>query len=229
MELKVLGSSSKGNCYLLENDFECLIVEAGVKLYDVKVALNFNINKVVGVAVSHIFHIDHGKYAPDYSKNFIPVISKFEHLKSFKLGNFTIKPFELFHDVETFGFLIHHAETGLVLFATDTSEIPYSFDGISTVIIEANYCEDIVYNRQYNQSLDARLQDRIGTSHLSIQQVVEFINDCDKSNLNKVVLIHLSDGSSNAVDFKNKVETAIGVPTYIADKGLIVNIDKELF
>lgn len=169
------------------------------------------------------------KYAPDYSKNFIPVISKFEHLKSFKLGNFTIKPFELFHDVETFGFLIHHAETGLVLFATDTSEIPYSFDGISTVIIEANYCEDIVYNRQYNQSLNARLQDRIGTSHLSIQQVVEFLNDCDKSNLNKVVLIHLSDGSSNANDFKTKVESAIGVETFIADKGLILNIDKDLF
>lgn len=27
MRLKVLGSSSSGNCYLLENDKECLVIE----------------------------------------------------------------------------------------------------------------------------------------------------------------------------------------------------------
>ena len=228
MQLKVVGSSSKGNTYLLDNEIETLVIEAGCKLSEVKPYIDFDVNRLVGLIYSHV-HNDHSKYAPDYSKNFIPVVSQFEHLKSFKLGNFTIKPFELFHDVETFGFLIHHPETGLVLFATDTSHIPYSFDGICTAIIEANYCEDIVYNRQFNQSLNAKLQDRINISHLSIQQVIEFLTDCDKSNLNKVVLIHLSDGSSNAKDFKEKVESAIGVQTFIADKGLIIDINKDLF
>lgn len=228
MKLKVVGSSSKGNTYLLDNGREALVIEAGCKMSEVKQYIDFDVNRIVGLIYTHV-HKDHSQYASDYSKSFIPVVSKFEHLKSFKLGNFTIKPFELFHDVETFGFLIHHHEIGLVLFATDTSHIPYSFNGICTAIIEANYCEDIVYKRQYNQCLNTKLQDRINISHLSIQQVIEFLTDCDKSNLNQVVLIHLSDGSSNATDFKNKVETAIGVPTYIADKGLILNIDKDLF
>lgn len=46
MMLKVLGSSSKGNCYILENESEALILEAGIKFQDVKKALNWNIAKV---------------------------------------------------------------------------------------------------------------------------------------------------------------------------------------
>lgn len=53
MKLKVLGSSSSGNCYILENDAEALIIEAGVSFKEVKVALDFNIRKIQGVVVSH--------------------------------------------------------------------------------------------------------------------------------------------------------------------------------
>jgi len=53
MLLDVLGSSSKGNCYLLHNDKECLVLETGVPFMEVKKVLNFNISKVVGVCVSH--------------------------------------------------------------------------------------------------------------------------------------------------------------------------------
>ena len=53
MLLKILGSSSSANGYILENNSECLILEAGVKLSRVKYILNFNISKVAGVCVSH--------------------------------------------------------------------------------------------------------------------------------------------------------------------------------
>lgn len=36
MELKVLGSSSNGNCYILDNGKEALILEAGVRFQEVK-------------------------------------------------------------------------------------------------------------------------------------------------------------------------------------------------
>lgn len=36
MVLKVLGSSSQGNCYILENRDEALIIEAGVRFIEVK-------------------------------------------------------------------------------------------------------------------------------------------------------------------------------------------------
>lgn len=53
MKLKVLGSGSSGNCYILENDTEALIIEAGVLFMEVKKALDFSISKIRGVVISH--------------------------------------------------------------------------------------------------------------------------------------------------------------------------------
>jgi phosphoribosyl 1,2-cyclic phosphodiesterase len=53
MELIVIGTGSKGNCYLLKSSNECLIIEAGCKLIEVKKALNFNIQNIQGMLVSH--------------------------------------------------------------------------------------------------------------------------------------------------------------------------------
>ena len=49
MHLKCLGSSSAGNCYLLENETECLMIECGIPIKEVKKAMNFNIRKIVGL------------------------------------------------------------------------------------------------------------------------------------------------------------------------------------
>lgn len=53
MVLKCLGSSSAGNCYLLENNEECLVIEAGLPLKEVKKAVDFNVRKINGVVISH--------------------------------------------------------------------------------------------------------------------------------------------------------------------------------
>lgn len=53
MKINVLGSSSKGNCYLLEEGNEIIILEAGISLFEVKKILNFNISKIRGVCISH--------------------------------------------------------------------------------------------------------------------------------------------------------------------------------
>ncbi|MFA6812950.1 MAG: hypothetical protein WCR45_07660 [Bacteroidaceae bacterium] len=54
MKLSVLGSSSKGNAYILEsNDGEKLIIEAGVKMIEYKKALNFNMRDIRACVVSH--------------------------------------------------------------------------------------------------------------------------------------------------------------------------------
>lgn len=61
MELKVLGSSSSGNCYIIDNGKEALILEAGVRFQEVKKALGYNLRKVVGCLITHR-HQDHAKY-----------------------------------------------------------------------------------------------------------------------------------------------------------------------
>jgi len=54
MKIKVLGSSSRGNCYLLQaNNGETLIIEAGISLKDIKKGLDFNLKGVVGCLITH--------------------------------------------------------------------------------------------------------------------------------------------------------------------------------
>jgi hypothetical protein len=46
MELRVLGSNSSGNGYILTNGVETLILECGIKFSEVKKSLNFNISTI---------------------------------------------------------------------------------------------------------------------------------------------------------------------------------------
>lgn len=55
MTLKCLGSESKGNSYILtSNTGEILILEAGIHVKDVMQSIQFDIDKIVGVCVSHV-------------------------------------------------------------------------------------------------------------------------------------------------------------------------------
>ena len=87
MKLKVLGSSSSGNCYILESDTEALIIEAGLPFIEVKKALNFNVRKIVGVVVSHS-HGDHAKYVAEYKKSGINIFQLFDTDDSNQLRKF---------------------------------------------------------------------------------------------------------------------------------------------
>lgn len=51
--LKVLGSSSEGNCYILESGNEKIIIELGVPWRDIIKGLNYKIDDVAGCLVSH--------------------------------------------------------------------------------------------------------------------------------------------------------------------------------
>lgn len=65
MILKCLGSSSRGNCYILEAADETLIVEAGIPMRDIKKGLGWQLGKVVGCLVSHR-HEDHARSLNDF-------------------------------------------------------------------------------------------------------------------------------------------------------------------
>jgi len=230
MILKVLGSSSSGNCYLLTNENETLVIEAGVSFKEVKIALGHDILKIVGCLVSHS-HLDHSKYMNEYAKAGIPVLSPETHLlnTSLQYGSFTITTFSLIHDVPIYGFHIHHPETGNVLFITDTGEIPYKFANLNQIIIEANYDSDIVYDLMLNDKLNVAGQNRVESSHLSIQKTLEFFAENDISKVQNIVLIHLSGGSSNAKDFQKRTELATGKKVTIADKGITIDFNLNPF
>jgi phosphoribosyl 1,2-cyclic phosphodiesterase len=248
MKLTILGSSSKGNCYILENDTEALIIECGVNIKEVKQALNFNLQKVVGCLMTHE-HGDHSKSAFDVMKSGIDLYSTkgtFDALNldwnyahranpimqngQFKVGNFNIISFDVKHDAaEPCGFLINHLETGTVLFLTDTYYVPYTFKGLHNIIVEANYSKAIIDKRTSTGSMKSFLSDRIIASHMSLETCKELLQANDLSQVNNIVLIHLSDGNSDAIHFLNEVKNLTGKNVTIADAGVIIDFDKTPF
>jgi hypothetical protein len=52
-KLKCVGSSSSGNCYLIECKDEKLILELGVSWKNIVESLKYEINNVVGALCSH--------------------------------------------------------------------------------------------------------------------------------------------------------------------------------
>ncbi len=245
MQLTVLSSGSKGNCYILESSTgERLILEAGVNFNEVKKAINFEVNTVVGCLQSHI-HLDHFKYVRDFLRAGIncyttpETIEKsaikhhrlysMETKKTYHIGSFKVIAFHAIHDCECYGFLINHVECGNLLFVTDSSYIPHKFPGLNNILIEANYSLEKVMNDTYKDSTKNFLTKRVIESHMSDKTCCEVLQANDLTAVNNIVLIHLSDRNSDAIKFKQTVSDLTGKTVHIADKGLSINFSKYPF
>lgn len=236
MVLKVIGSGSAGNAYLLENEEEALLIECGVNIKEIKKAINFKISKIKGCLVSHE-HKDHAKSINEIAETGISVYATAGTLacfcgikqsaitvnKTFKAGGFKAKAFDINHDAaEPVGYLIHHKDCGNVLFLTDTYYSDYKFLGLNQIIIEANYSEKIIDEKLKDQMF---LRDRILKSHMSIETCVKLLEANDLQNVNNIVLIHLSDGNSNEFEFKNIVKNKFNKTTHVATNGMCIDFN----
>lgn len=214
MKLTVIGSSSAGNGYILKDSVgSCLILEAGVNIKDVKKALNFKLQGVLGCLVTHR-HGDHIKHAAKYMEAGIDIYCgkdngvnghrfiELENLKEKRIGPYRVIPFDVEHDVPCFGFLIHHEECGTICFITDTKYCKYRFPGLNNIIIEANYSLDIMTQRVLAGEMEGFLKNRVQESHMSFDTAMEFLEANDLSGVHKVVLVHLSSGNADPVRFQ---------------------------
>ena len=248
MNLKVLGSSSSGNCYILENEKEALVIEAGVSFKEVKKALNYNISKIVGVLVTHE-HGDHAKCIHEYLDNRINVYASqgtiqnckkavnhqfkakvIRAFEKFEIGGFKVNPFDVQHDVEEpLGFFIDHSETGNFIFATDTYYLKYTFKDLANIIIECNYSRDILYENIGLGRISGTLKNRTLKSHMSYDNCVEALKANDLSKVNNIVLIHLSDTNSNEIEFQKGIKELTGKNVFVAKKGLEIMFNNTPF
>lgn len=246
MKLKVIGTGSQGNAYILENENEALLIECGVKVLEIKKALNFKLSKVVGCIVSHE-HMDHAKYMYDLMLTGIDVYASYgtmkaRHLadefraktllnkKPIQIGNFKILPFDIKHDAaEPLGFLIDHPECGKTLFLTDTYYCKYTFPDLNNIIIEANYSKEII-DRKYGPDSDKEfLRNRILKSHFSLANCKDMLSANDLSSVNNIVLIHLSDSNSDEKQFIKEVYELTGKNVTAAVNGMQISFNKTPF
>jgi len=240
MKLIIIGSSSAGNSYALQSEEtgEILLIEAGVPIHDVKKAIGYQTSKVVACIASHS-HQDHAKCIPEYLRAGIAVSSNkdvaakypgvdtmYEGL-TFRFGTFKVTPFEVFHDVLNFGYLIHHPKAGTIFFATDCYNLQKIFKGCHTYMCEANY-DDGLLNKAVDEGKTPQSQaDRIRLSHMSLAHAVAFLQQSEaEKSAKQIVLIHGSSRHLDPEQAVGKFQQVLGVPTYYARKNLTINLVK---
>jgi phosphoribosyl 1,2-cyclic phosphodiesterase len=238
MKLKVLGSDSGGNCYLLQGDKETLILEAGLKFKEIKKGLGFNLSNVVGCLVTHE-HGDHAKaidemasagidiYASEgtLTRNLDAPIHRLFSVKDlcqFRVGSFVVLPFRVEHDAaEPLGYLIEHTDMGKLLFVTDTYYLKYKFNELNHILVECNYSQDILDENIESGLVHPTMKKRLLESHFELNGVVQMIEANDMTRVKNIVLLHLSNHNSDAELFQETIHQVSNVETYIADRGAV--------
>lgn len=240
MKLHVIATGSSGNAYLLSNERESLLIEAGVQINTITKALDYNLSKLVGCIVSHN-HSDHCVGVPKLLKSGVEVYASEDCHNAMKtnghhsakiaienvpfhLGGFKIKGFAVKHDEKvhgSFGYLIHHPETGNVLFMTDLYYTKYFFKGLNNIIIEANYSEEIM-NSLPDYRYKRMLDDRVIASHMSLETCRETLKANDLTAVNNIVFVHLSNRNADHLLFQQEIQAATGKSVIVAESGMVI-------
>lgn len=231
MEIKVIASSSKGNCYLLDDGKTQILIEAGITFN--KLIRKVNISNISGVLVTHE-HQDHAKAVSDLirrGKRLYSAKETFDALGIEKnalakpiveyqlqmIKTFAIIPFPTQHDAaKPLGFLIKSLVTNeVVLFATDTYYVKNKFEGLNYIMIECNYANDILEKRE---NISKKQKDRLYKSHFELENVKEFLRNQDLSQVKEIYLMHLSSGNSDEERFKREIQELTGIPVYVCQE-----------
>jgi phosphoribosyl 1,2-cyclic phosphodiesterase len=231
IEIKCLASGSSGNAYYVDGESP-LLLECGIPWKQIQQGLNFQTSSLVGCLVSHS-HGDHAKSVKDVTKAGIDCymspetaeaigisshrIKTVRALEQFKVGTWTILPFDVVHDTPgSLGFLMASKSGGKVLYLTDTAYCRYRFSGLTHILIEANYSLDILRENVTNGTVPVELKNRLLRTHFSLENVKGFLRANDLSKVREIHLLHLSDGNSDAARFKREIQQLTGKPVYIA-------------
>lgn len=220
--LKTISSSSQGNCHVLEDEESMIMLDCGVRAKNILPYIKTS--KLDGIFISHR-HSDHSKGCKELNQyvnakfylnqetyestpihNFSKILM--EENKSITAGNFTILPFEVYHDAQNYNFLIMHKPTGMkILYITDTSNVSnLTFKDVDVFIVEANWDEEWEV-KEDDEVKFKRTSSDLG--HLSLQDTIEFLKQNININTKSVYLTHISHSFSNYTIFAEKARSEL--------------------
>ena len=251
MELTVIGTGSKGNGYVLQNDKEALILECGMPLQAYLPALGFRLNKVCGAFVTHS-HGDHAGHVREFADRYIPVWmtdgergailgklgaiapKELQKLQRVGAGGFSLVAFPTVHDTpDPVGFLVSHEEIGTLLFLTDTSALNVKLpNNITHVLIEINHDADTLWDNVQSGRVNYYHAERVSESHLSLDAALSILRSIKNPHLRSVTIIHQSAENSNTERYEEEIKKLLGDPSVAvrtACKGMRFEINKMPF
>lgn len=223
MQIQVLGSGSSGNCYIMNDKNNVILIDVGLSFSIIKEHLPIGENFIYSVFITHA-HRDHVKGLLSFAKSFkprlyssygtlqeipskekiIPYLTKNIYLepnKSYLIEDFKCSTCALSHDAWTpLGYAITLAGT-TVAFITDTGKTLANMEEMATtadiIFLESNYEDTILHaNHRYNPALKKRILSDDG--HLSNKDCSNFLHNVAKhGKLKKCFLSHISEDTNN--------------------------------
>jgi phosphoribosyl 1,2-cyclic phosphodiesterase len=219
IEICALASGSNGNCYYIGNEYDAVLIDAGISTKKILQRMDeagLQSTKVRGIFISHE-HSDHVHGVRVLSKRLgVPAWFTQGTLDSLKFGeqpelvelfipdkpvtlrSFTVHPFLKKHDAaEPCSFRIEYDDWHIGVF-TDIGEacsrVIHHLRKCHALFIETNYDESMLWEGGYPYHLKSRVASSVG--HLSNDQAFELIRDHAGPELVHVFLSHLS-GENN--------------------------------
>lgn len=245
MRICNLGSSSSGNCTVVYTNKTKILIDAGLRLSDIKLRLksiNIDLSEINAILLTHE-HTDHIKSVGAIMRKYKTplyvhqggvgcalqkvgavdanlVIPFYE--QPFEVGEFRVNAFELPHDASVcVGYNIVCDDKKFSI-ATDlgyaTFNIVKNLYDSKMVILESNHDEHMLLNNQnYSAALKARILGKFG--HLSNSVAAKVIAELIKNNVKVVMLAHLSEEN-------NTPQTAISTTqNYLLEQNVLIPSD----
>lgn len=230
--LHSLGSGSKGNCFVLEEDGSALLLDAGFSAREVgrrAELAGVPLERVCAIAVTHE-HGDHASGAVQLARRLgVPVAASpgtwgalrgaegLAHIplragEPADVGGFRIAAAATNHDAaEPMALAVWGPSGHRVGLAHDlgrpTAAVRYLLRELSALVIEANHDEVLLRTSEYPAAVRQRISG--GGGHLSNRAAAELIEELVHPHLGHIVLAHLSERCNTPAEARATIEPVL--------------------
>ena len=233
MKFRTLVSGSSGNAALFSNNNTNILIDCGIsakRLIPLLCEAEVRPEDLNCILVTHE-HSDHIMGVGVLSRKFgIPVVAsegtwhgmnlgnidekniiKFNNCSDFNISDVTVTPFEIPHDANMpTGYVLEYNGKRYAV-ATDmghiTKNIAETIKGCHSVILEANYDENMLISGSYPLNLKKRIAGKYG--HLCNDDTARLASYLIKNGTEKIILGHLSNENNTAETAFNTVASSL--------------------
>jgi len=227
MRIRVLASGAKGNCYSVSDGETSLLLECGIHQKQITAELcQMGVPGIDACLVSHE-HNDHSKAVKDLIELGVPCYMSYATAEALgvagkpgitelgpggwlPIGSWLVVPFPDIPDAKgPFGFVLHSGEETL-LYASGMVCMPPVITGITHLMMDYSMKEEV-----YVGDTDRQPKHRVMWNHQSLEAVLKYVRKIDRSKLQELYLLHLSDNNSDKVEFQKAVGAATGARVHV--------------
>ncbi len=251
MKFASLGSGSKGNATIISSGKTHLMLDCGFGIKEVTRRLGqtgLDPSKITALLLTHE-HSDHVKGAGPFTRRYkTPIWATFGTLHSaklgeipaihyinsnagsFRIGDIKVTPYTIPHDAREPCQYIFQAKHKKLAILTDvgfiTPHIIQQLQQLDALLLEFNHDTQMLKQSIYPRMLKERIGGNMG--HLNNIQAVELLNQISLSQLQTLVLGHLSE-KNNTSDLVLKIVDQIKALAHLKPAVLQQNKPSEWF